>query len=243
MLLTRLNPEKVVVKPLVLFVFFLSVSLYQARSQDRWTLIKNEKGIMVYTKSTDTSRIKSIKTVMYLKTSLSSLVALIQDARNLHNWVYNNEYGEMLEQSSSMMTVSYTQTDLPWPVSDRDVVASIRITQYPVTKEVDICSESKNNFFSEKEGFVRIRKFHAIWRLIPEIEGLVRVEFELYVDPAGNIPAWIANMTIKKGPYKTMLNMQKEILCDRYKNASLPFIMEPDKKDVYKNDPVTTKKK
>lgn len=241
-MLTRLNPETVVVKPLVLFVFFLSVSVFQARSQDRWTLIKNEKGIMVYTKSTDTSRIKSVKTVMYLKTSLSSLVALIHDVQNHHNWVYNNEYGEMLEQSSPMMAVCYTQTDLPWPVSDRDVVATIRITQYPVTKEVDIYSESKNNFFAEKEGFVRIKRFHAIWRLIPEIEGLVRVEYELYIDPAGNIPAWIANMTIKKGPYKTMLNLQKEILCDRYKNVSLPFIMEPVK-DVYKNDPVTSKKK
>lgn len=164
---------------------------------------------------------------MYLKTSLSSLIAMIHDVQNHHNWVYGNSYGEILEQTSPMMSVCYTQTDLPWPVSDRDAVSSIQITQDPVSKEVVIVSEPKDNLIPEKEGYIRIKNFKAVWHLIPDIEGLVRVEYELYIDPGGSIPSWFVNLTLKKGPYRTMLNMQKEIQCSKYKNAKLDYILEP----------------
>ncbi len=213
-------------KHIFIVLLFLTSSVYLAKSQEGWKLIKNGNGILVYTKKHNESHIKMVKTIMYLHTSLSSVVTLIDDTPNHLNWVYANKTSKVLKRIDKSTTVCYGQTDLPWPVSDRDFIALVHISQDSITKEVDIISESKPDYIKETEDYIRLKNFRAVWRLTPEIEGLVRVEYELYIDPGGNIPTWLINMTIAKGPYKTMRNMQMEILLYKYKNATIPYISE-----------------
>jgi len=52
------------------------------------------------------------------------------------------------------------------------------------------------------------------------------VRFELLIDLGGDIPAWLVNMAIDKGPYYTLLNMSKVVKTSRYKDTYLNYIME-----------------
>ena len=57
-------------------------------AQKEKKLKKSENGINVYSRKTENSAFKEIKSVVYIKTSLSSIVTLINDWENYPEWVY-----------------------------------------------------------------------------------------------------------------------------------------------------------
>jgi hypothetical protein len=52
------------------------------------------------------------------------------------------------------------------------------------------------------------------------------VQYELRVDPAGSLPAWLVNMLSSKGPYESFLNLKTQLLKPKYANAKFSFITD-----------------
>jgi hypothetical protein len=50
------------------------------------------------------------------------------------------------------------------------------------------------------------------------------VIFQYHADPAGKIPAWLANSFVEDYPYKTMQNLKRIIASGKYKNAKVDFL-------------------
>jgi hypothetical protein len=47
------------------------------------------------------------------------------------------------------------------------------------------------------------------WEFIPLGNGTTKVYHNFGGDPGGKIPAWIVNMFLVDGPYKTMIGLRK----------------------------------
>ena len=56
--------------------------------ENDWQLKKFENGITVYTRKTVNSNFKELKATFNLKTSLNSIVALINNGESYPQWVY-----------------------------------------------------------------------------------------------------------------------------------------------------------
>ena len=210
---------------LLLFVF---TGIATLNAQNRaWKLVKNEDGIQVYSRKPESSKFRIIKVSTQVKTSLSSLVKLVKDAPDHKKWVYLNKDAEMLKEKSPFSWVMYSQTDAPWPVSDRDVIADGHLYQDSVTKIITIMAVALPWYIPEKKDYVRIPYAVSLWRFVPEKGGVVEAEFTLEVDIGGKIPRWLANMAAIKGPYQTMLGLKREIKQKKYRKVHLSFIMEP----------------
>src|ERR1700758_430228 len=95
------------------FYFFLPIYCF---SQNSWTIKKEEDGIAIYTRKAPNSCFKELKAVFYLKTSLSSIVALVDDWENYSNWVYKCGQSSILKKVSDKELIHYQTVLVPWPL-------------------------------------------------------------------------------------------------------------------------------
>jgi hypothetical protein len=212
----------------VTLIFFLSGLLTGDSIPAKWTLKKYQNGIAVYTRMSESSTLKEVRCVNTVHSSLSAIVALLKDADNCPEWIYACSESKILKMISNTEQYQYLVTDVPMPFSDRDIVTDQKITQDPKTKVVTIKSMSMPKYYPVQENRVRVEDFHSQYTLTPLADGNVYVEFELYVDPGGAVPAWLVNMNIVRGPFNTTVAMLDQLKKSKYSSAHLPFIDEKE---------------
>jgi ribosome-associated toxin RatA of RatAB toxin-antitoxin module len=209
-------------------VFLASLcSLFSFVPSDDWQLKKFENGISVYTRNTENSKYKELKAVYQLKTSLSSVIALLNDVDSYPKWIYRCGSSKLLKQSSDQDLIRYQTVIAPWPVDNRDMIVEVHSRQDETTGIVYQKVTALPDYMKELPGHVRIREFKGLWTLTPLGNGVIEVKYELLVNPAGSIPAWVVNMAVVDGPYETSVHMQEWLRKEKYQQASFPFIKEP----------------
>lgn len=208
---------------LLFLQLFISSHITSDRSKG-WNLRKNENGIAVYTRYASNSDIKEIWVVDTVKTTLSAVVAVLLDTKNYSNWVYRCRICKTLKIINDKEQYDYELTSVPWPFEDRDVITDSKISQDSVTKVVTVNSKGAPDYIPDSTGVVRIKNFHSIYTLTKLTDGRIKVDYALYGDPGGNIPAWLINANIVVGPYNSTLEMNKQLA--KYQSANYSFIIE-----------------
>ncbi len=211
---------------LFLIILFLDLSCFSQHKVTDWELKKNESDILVYTRHTENSAFKELKSVIKIKTSLSSIVALLADFESYTQWVYKCGESTTLKKLNDTTYIHYQTVIAPWPASDRDFVVTVKQTQDPKSKIITITSTGNSTYISSKDGFVRITLFNAKWTLIPSKDGMVEIDYQLLVDPGGSLPAWLVNLAVVDGPFETMVGFKKFIVKDKYQKAKITYVKE-----------------
>ena len=207
----------------------LSVIVYAGENKPNtvsWKLVKDDEHIKAWVEEGSMSEIKGVKVESIVEASLSQLVSIIKDAEHHKDWVFLNNDAYTLSVQDYCHWTYYGQTDAPWPVTDRDCIVESELTQDTKTKTVIITGFAHASLIPENEDYVRIKKSKSMWKLTPLENGKIDISFELKVDAGGNIPKWLANMAVSKGPYKTMQGLIKIIDEGRYKNEKLSYIVD-----------------
>ena len=205
-------------------IAYVFASFSQKGTSNDWELKKFENGISVYTRATESSSYKELKVVFQMKTSLSSVIAILNDVDSYPQWVYRCGTSKVLKKESDKHLIRYQTIVAPWPVDNRDVVVDVITYQDEETKIVYQKVNGLPDHIPSKKDHVRIREFRATWTVKPLKNGLVEVEYELLVNPAGSIPAWVVNMAMTDGPYETSLKMKERFMNEKYQKATFPFI-------------------
>jgi hypothetical protein len=205
-------------------LFVLNSAFFEVNGQDHWVLKTDKDGIQLYTQSVPGSPYKALKTVCTLQTSLSSVAAVLLDVKRSQEWVYGTSSCGILKQESPAVVFYYAEMGMPWPVTNRDFIVKISMTQDPVSKIITVLAENQPDYIPEKKKLVRIRTSSGKWRIEPLSNGRVRVEYQLYVDPGGSVPATLVNMFSAKGPFESFHNLRKQAALKEYANAVIPFI-------------------
>lgn len=215
---------------IICFLFLVNpiTSSAQSHKKEEWRIRKNEKGIMVYSRHVADTDVDELRIVSMMHASLSSIAAVIMVANHYTEWIYACHDSKILKQVTATEQVQYQVVDVPTPFADRDVVIHFSIRQDPKTKTVYTKSEAVPEFIPANDKLVRIPVFVASYQLIPKGGGNVQVIYRMRSDPGGYIPDWLVNWTIVTGPYKTTLNMQKQVAKKEYSQLKLPFIQEPE---------------
>jgi len=211
---------------ILLLVLLLGVSSFCFSNED-WQLKKSEKGVTVYTRNAENSAFKELKAIAYLQTSLSSIVGLLYDFEKYPEWVYKCSKSGTLKTISEKELIHYQTVIAPWPVDNRDFIVNIKIEQHEITKVITIRSFAMGSYIPAFPNYVRITNFNASWVLTPQKDGTVEIVYQLLVDPAGFIPAWVVNLAIVEGPFETMNNIKERVFKEEYQKAKIAYIEEP----------------
>lgn len=209
-------------------LFFLPILMLLSApdgfGQGDWELKMNKDGITVYTKNLENSPYKAIKTVCTINATMSRLTAVLLDIENSADWVYSTKKCSVLKVSSPTDLTYYSEIAVPWPVSNRDFIIRLKVSQDEKTKAVTVLGENKPTYLPENKNIVRIQRSFSKWVITPQPNGLLRIEYLLEVDPGGTIPAWLINMFATKGPFETFKNLRQQVKKPRYDKVTLAFI-------------------
>lgn len=210
-----------------LCLILLGLLTTTAYAEDEWRLEKDKKGIQIYTRAVEDSDYRAIRGVTRVRGQMSSIIALLQDMSfwpKLNKIISSAELHEKLSETESLV---YLQMDMPWPVSDRDVLNRRQVHQDERSKIVRLTEVATVDLLPEDEDYVRIVESTQTWILTPNDDGTVDVTWVTHTDPNGPIPAAIVNMLSVGAPYDSLTTLRKAIESGKYENAQLAYITEP----------------
>lgn len=172
-----------------------------------WKFEKEQNGIKIYTRAIEGWAIKEYKAVFYVKTALIAVENALRDTPNQTKWSKNTLLAEEIKKISRNNFYTYSQSDSPWPATDRDNVVHIEYS-YPSPKMVRIDINSEPNFIPQKAGYVRVTQMKGHWHLKEIEDGLTEVTQQAVVNPGGAAPNWLINAFLIDGPLETFKNFK-----------------------------------
>ena len=179
---------------------FLSIPVF---GQYNWKLTRSREGISVYQSAVSNSDFKSIKVECTLDGNYDKLLSVITNINHYKDWVYNNKITELLKTISPSEFYYYTETSLPWPMSNRDAVMHTTITRDGHDGFLKITSVNHSGLVSEKSGKVRVPHTNINWYVTAPSPATIHIIYTFEADPGGSIPAWLVNSFADKGPFES----------------------------------------
>ena len=202
---------------LLMLLFTITTSF----AQKDWKLVKDKKGIKVWTMDYPNSGFKQFKAETRIKSEIEPMVAAFLDVENMSAWYDRIEKVTLVESTSDKEGVYILDFDLPWPVSDRISAVRAVLTHDPNTNVVTVKTQYEPGVIEDSKKQV-VTDIQSEWILTPTDDGYVEIFHKGYMHPSGKLPAWIANSGVKDGPVKTLTKLQ-EILPE-YQKVDVDFI-------------------
>ena len=211
---------------LKVFVLLLLISNHViAQTSETWILKSSNDGVKIFTRDIEGSKINALKVECELEASLSQLVAVLLDVKESEKWLYHTSSIYIVKQVSQSEFFYYSRVELPWPLSDRDFIAHLKVAQNALTKVVTIDAPCVPNMVPVDPKTVRISNSNGKWIISPEGNNKVKVVYTLHTDPGGSIPAWLINSFMTQGPVQSFKKLKVHVQKPVYKNARLSFIV------------------
>ncbi|AEI50050.1 START domain-containing protein [Runella slithyformis] len=207
---------------ILLILPFSSAS--QEQNHNAWKLEKDKNGIRVYSRHLTDSKLKEVKVTCELNAGLSQLAAFVSDIDHYKEAVYRVAEAHLVKRVSDREFYYYSETEMVWPVSNRDLVIHMEFEMDRATRTLRIHGTNAPEMAPPKKGIVRIPHWRSLWT-VQELDGKrLQVDYTFAVDPGGELPIWLVNALIAVGPYQSFANMQKVISRPYYQNRTFSFL-------------------
>jgi hypothetical protein len=209
-------------RPLILAIVLIH-SVLLIRAQEDWKLKQDKEGIKIYSRLYANSKIKALKVVCMVEASLSQVAAILLDIKSQDEWFYHTK-STLLRQVLPAELYYYAELGFPFPFSNRDFVEHIKLSQNPETRIVIMDVQNVPDYIPQKKYCVRVLVSDCQWIVTPVGKNSVSIEFTLFADPAGAIPAWLINFFSTYGPFETFKKLKIQLKKPEYAHVTLPFI-------------------
>ena len=194
-----------------LLTLFLYLAPISDLSSQTWTFVKERDHIKLYTRVEGNGPLKSFKGVMDIQADLEKINNMIGNPKDVKWWGKDVRGIKVLLFEENKHIQYYLIYDSPWPFTDRDIVADVQITTDPSSGTRTIYSRPLLNVIPEYPDLIRVTHYWERWTIQPLNIGMIHLTFEGFIDPAGNIPAWLYNMLVIETPLKLMREVQKRV--------------------------------
>lgn len=171
-----------------------------------WHLAANQDNIRVYLRDIPDSNYQSFRGVALIKADLRTLSDLQENLRVACKWLYACADMRLLNLEGENTWV-YLTTALPWPAATRDMVLKVQ------TERLDDGTLLRHltavpGMVPREPGQVRVTQLQGLWKMVPKGERETEVTYELQAEPAGDIPAWLANKFVIDAPLITLKTLR-----------------------------------
>ncbi|MFK7808773.1 MAG: START domain-containing protein [Saprospiraceae bacterium] len=202
-------------------------SFLAINAQDNpWKLKAEKEGITIYSRSVDHSRIKELKMTTSVKTTLGALITILDDVTRYPEWMYGCKGGEQVNSEKESVPFYMTTIQFPKPLSWRVMFSRNIIEQDPISKAVTLKTVAVKNDDFDNDDFVVMEDIYSSWKLTPTENGEIQIESYLFCDPSGNIPFWLVNSLLDRGPLKTIQRLMKRLKEEEFADAKVEGIIE-----------------
>ena len=200
----RIEPNDM--KPYLLF-FMLVAACSTAQVQTSWKFVSDKNGINIYSGIVENAKYKSIKVETVFDGTINKLMDILGDISKHPEWVYKTKSASIIKKISDYEFVYYTESILPWPLSNRDAIIHLTMVPEKTNDVLRITAISEPDLVGKKEKLVRIPFSRATW-YVTESANQIKIEYIFEIDPGGQLPVWLVNLLVDKGPYESFQNLR-----------------------------------
>jgi len=177
----------------------------------RWELKKDEDSIRIFVANNPESKIKMIRAEFTLRARREELFHQLLRADLYREWQFNTVKSEIIQSINPHELVYYCEVSAPWPVDNRDIIMHLKVNDHPGEREFSIITRCMPDARPRMAGIVRVPESRGEWRVRQIGPEMLRVDFQIQVDPGGYVPAWLVNLTLTQAPFQTFTNLKKRL--------------------------------
>lgn len=182
-------------------------------SEGNWELAKQDKGIVVYTRPIQGSDLKEFKGTGVVEAPIEVMEKILDDLPSWTKWLPDCIVAQSVKVEGNI-SVSYFELKSPWPVSNRDFLnRTVKVkTPTSITYKYNAVADAS---MPVKSGKVRITEMSGAWTLEKQGEK-TQVTYQNKANPGGSLPAWLANSTVIKQPFNSIMNLRNMVKLPKY---------------------------
>lgn len=200
------------------FVILLGFFVFNQAVGQEWELELEKEGISVYTRNVPDKKYKEFKASATIDASVHSLLAVLKNVEDMPEWLKQCEEAKLLLADDFWHQLSYHEIKVP-VFKNRDMILEMTMEEDPNLGAIRINMNSRPDYIAEQKRKIRVQEVEGYWICKPLPSGKTYVEYGMYLDPAGIIPAWLYNMRIKNDPFNTLNNLRETVKKSDYSQA------------------------
>ena len=190
---------------LPLFTFHASAETSVTAGE--WVLQKDKSGIQLFTSAVAGSPFEAVRASVVIEASIDKVTEVFGDGEGCPSWREMCKVSKILKKESEEEQVIYMVLDLPWPISDRDMVmrSSSQVNEESQTATFQFTSASSE--YPEQD-YVRAQStgMYSFKVLEP---GRVELVYEVHVDLGGDLSPGMINSRLADSTYDDIKNLLK----------------------------------
>jgi len=185
-----------------------------AQETSAWHLAKQENGITIYTRKIANSHYKEFKAEVKITAQLSNLLNFIKKPEYCPEWQYKCIYKLQIGDH-----YIYKLSNLPWPLKNRYTIMKSTESFNEKTKTHTITLKNIRRKLLPKiiqkqipkEGnTLQMRTSDGYWKFDLNQAPLIHITHQMHGDPAGVIPASLANLGVINAAFVSLNNLKKQ---------------------------------
>lgn len=200
----------------------LILSCLPVQGDPPWKLAVDKDGIKVYTRPAPGCPLDEFMATTEIDASVAVIENILRDVDAQPAWMADCLYSAVLKEFDLNHMVCYNVLNLPWPLSDRDLLIDTFIVKAADGKKFSFeMSAFQDDIIPVDRRYVRVRDFRARC-IVEEVRpGTCAVVYINRVNPMAPVPYAIANSIARNNPFNTLKGMKKIVRLDRYRDKQV----------------------
>ncbi len=185
--------------------------------ENKWELVNDKDGIQSYSRRADGSKLLEIKAVMVVDAPIENVGEMIRDIPGYVNWMPYCGNGMVLSGNRDDADIRIL-LDLPWPVTDREVLLNARVS-YDLDHGrafIDMTNQA-DQYDVFEEGVIRVPVFKGRYTVEYVTRHKTGIIYQYSLDLAGTLPGPLKNSISKFFLYENLKNLREKVNSARYR--------------------------
>jgi hypothetical protein len=171
-----------------------------------WVLEEDEGGIQIYTRPVLDSPFVEVKASALINAPIAHVALVMGNGESCSEWRAMCQSSEVLRTTSDAESYVYMVLDMPWPLSDRDMVIHSIVQIDAPAKSVTVQLQSASSEHPEQD-YVRAIT-NGQYQLKALGDEQVEFTYIMHTDLGGNLSADIINPRVTASTYEDVRRLQ-----------------------------------
>lgn len=155
------------------------------------------------------SHFKQVEARFQTNQSRALVFRVLSDIDKTSQWLTRVEDLQVLAVYNNHQYLLRTLLNSPWPFRDRELITCVETTFEDSLTIINIYSCSDR--VPENEDYLRLQAVESKWQLRELSDSVLEVQYQTWIDPAGNVPAFIFNRELIKNTKSDLKKLQQII--------------------------------
>lgn len=174
-------------------------------ADEHWELKTRANNIDTFVGTVADSEYKAARHMTHINAPVNVIIKALVGGEGCKPWLSMCISSTILDQINENEYLGYAVIDMPWPLSNRDVVFRSTMTIQDATGVVEINQVAEPKSYPASQWVRMISTNHYL--LEPITEQSVRFTWTVHSNPGGKVPASLVNSKIHKNTRKDLMSL------------------------------------